>query len=734
MTTADRSQLRLFGIGKNNNSNNYSLSPSSLSGNGRYSSSKISKDDEIIMDSTNINHQRKRRVSEFIIRVPIDHLKKIGATDELNSLSRETQSFVGIATIHGLLRIYRGRGIFRLLWILVTIICVFFFLYQLVVLINQYQQKPTASHVSFILPEDGMAFPSVTICNYNSIRQSFVAELNRTTNGSFSYDLLKYLALSYLEVQLVVTASDEFPLQMGEELLQNFTQIVPNFTINGFFSNAGPLCDETLLLCSFGGREFNCCKYAQPILTDMGLCYRLELAKADEIFLQSQIHAGVANGLQIIADCHKEDQIEMESSANSDSEEETVDSFLRLLDQLISGIKSKSDITGLFAQVFDVGFRYYVHSDSELPALSSEGITVSPGTRVYSAVSPNRFKLLPEESWGNCTERWPDDLNDANIQYSSTKCKSLCRAKYYNDLCGCSPFIYNVKGADITAPVIPCPYCKLECDRWVYHTYNSYGEGFSEGALDYLKKRLPWTTKPHIKSNFVTINIFYRDMAYTQYEQMQSTTFTQVMSNIGGNMGMTLGMSLISIIEIIVYLSKTSWIFLSKKRREHLVEKKHYEKQREQTLKQTLEKAQQESSPHTFRRIANSIRRKVSQVWPKSPTQPKPNSTFFSSQLVDANLRGDGKITIGHEPIFAEVKVDADQILEILQENKVGRPRSVSCPRTYSRGWKTNEIILPTISSSSTIAISDSSSNNSSKNNNSFDIEKHNAENNCKYC
>uniref|UniRef100_A0A914Z555 Uncharacterized protein n=1 Tax=Panagrolaimus superbus TaxID=310955 RepID=A0A914Z555_9BILA len=240
-----------------------------------------------------------------------------------------------------------------------------------------------------------MAFPSVTICNYNSIRQSFVAELNRTTNGSFSYDLLKYLALSYLEVQLVVTASDEFPLQKGEELLQNFTQIVPNFTINGFFSNAGPLCEETLLLCSFGGREFNCCKYAQPILTDMGLCYRLELAKADEIFLQSQIHAGVANGLQIIADCHKEDQVEMESSSsNSDSEEETVDSFLRLLDQLISGIKSKSDITGLFAQVFDVGFRYYVHSDSELPALSSEGITVSPGTRVYSAVSPNRVRSL----------------------------------------------------------------------------------------------------------------------------------------------------------------------------------------------------------------------------------------------------------------------------------------------------------------------------------------------------
>ena len=218
----------------------------------------------------------------------------------------------------------------------------------------------------------------------------FFSELNRTTNGSFSYELLNYLALSYLETQLILTASEAFPLQRGEELLQNFTQIVPNFTINGFFESAGPLCEETLLICSFGGREFNCCKYAQPVLTDMGLCYRLELARTEEPYLRSQISAGVANGLQIVADCHKEDQIEMQSTAETTSDEETVDSFLRLLDRLISGIRSKSDITGLFSQVFDVGFRYYVHSDSERPALSSEGITVSPGTRVYSAVSPNR--------------------------------------------------------------------------------------------------------------------------------------------------------------------------------------------------------------------------------------------------------------------------------------------------------------------------------------------------------
>ena len=140
--------------------------------------------------------------------------------------------------------------------------------------------------------------------------------------------------------------------------------------------------------------------------------------------------------------------------------------------------------------------------------------------------------------------------------------------------------------------------------------------------------------------------------------------------------------------------------------------------QREETLNQTLEKARQESSPHTFRRIANSIRRKVSQVWPKSPTQPKPSSTFFPSELVDANLRGDGKVTIGQEPVFAEVKVDADQFLNLLRANK-GRPRSTSCPRSYSRNWDPHEI-LPTISSSSDMTSPDIPS---------FDNEKNDVEN-----
>lgn len=37
------------------------------------------------------------------------------------------------------------------------------------------------------------------------------------------------------------------------------------------------------------------------------------------------------------------------------------------------------------------------------------------------------------------------------------------------------------------------------------------------------------------------MNIFYRDLSYTEYQQIQSTNLVTTLSNIGGNMGMFIG-------------------------------------------------------------------------------------------------------------------------------------------------------------------------------------------------
>ncbi|TKR93992.1 hypothetical protein L596_008347 [Steinernema carpocapsae] len=336
--------------------------------------------------------------------------------------------------------------------------------------------------------------------------------------------------------------------------------------------------------------------------------------------------------LQIIADFHREEEI---------------------------GVGNDRGLLPLFMNEFENGFRYFVHTRETIPYLATEGISVSPGARVYSAISSQKnsgafigssclsfkreLRAPGRELVGNCTNEWPPNYK-TTVPYSATNCRALCRAAFFNSKCGCAPFIYNLgKKYDVCTPYdifscinkefnikddpdgytklkLPqCSECKVECESWLYHTYNSYGQGFSVGALKWLQKKNANWTAPHVKSNFVAINIFFRDMSFTQYMQVQSVSLTQTFSDIGGNMGMFMGMSLLSIIEVVIWLSKISWVAISKKRRHYLVDKKTQEKEREKRLEETLKSRSAtectddsiaSSTREKLKRIAGSFRRK----------------------------------------------------------------------------------------------------------------------------
>uniref|UniRef100_A0A1I8ATL6 Acid-sensing ion channel 1 n=1 Tax=Steinernema glaseri TaxID=37863 RepID=A0A1I8ATL6_9BILA len=185
------------------------------------------------------------KASELIIHVPVEHIKKIGETESMNSISRETEHFVGITTVHGPLRVYRGKGYYRYLWALALGCCVGLFLYQFTLLFQNFSGKPTVSQVSFILPEEGLPFPAVTICNYNPVRKSYVEALRNATD--FSEVLLDYLIQAYMDVQILVEGATLSQLQEGESALQAYKQRDPNFTINAFFQDAGLFCYQVFV-------------------------------------------------------------------------------------------------------------------------------------------------------------------------------------------------------------------------------------------------------------------------------------------------------------------------------------------------------------------------------------------------------------------------------------------------------------------------------------------------------
>uniref|UniRef100_A0A915NYF7 Uncharacterized protein n=1 Tax=Meloidogyne floridensis TaxID=298350 RepID=A0A915NYF7_9BILA len=92
-------------------------------------------------------------------------------------------------------------------------------------------------------------------------------------------------------------------------------------------------------------------------------------------------------------------------------------------------------------------------------------------------------------------------------------------------------------------------------------------------------------------------------------------------------MGLFLGMSLVSVIELATFLWKITWIFISKKRREHMIAKKCRDEEREKHLQATMEFALQQ------RRFAASIGRLAASQQQQAESKAPIAKISFSNPL-----------------------------------------------------------------------------------------------------
>ncbi|CAD6189853.1 unnamed protein product [Caenorhabditis auriculariae] len=480
-----------------------------------------------------------------------------------DAFQRETKHFTETTTMHGPKRIFQGKSWAMFFWAIAVVCAMGLLILQVYILTSTYLSQPIISQVTFVLSEDGMEFPLVTFCNLNPVRKAYALQMNST--GDVPPHLLEYLMYYNDDALSLYGGSDPQSLHEGDEELRVYQKLYPNFTADKFYFNSG----------------FDCCQYAKPSLTSLGKCYTLDLLNSDKEWMHEQVEPGIAAGLQVILDARVDEQFD-----------------------------GTDGHAPLFTNSFVDGYRYFVHPANTIPYLASDEITVSPNSVAYSAISSDRFVLLPSNEGGNCSDEWPQGYS-TDIPYSASNCAYLCKARYFVENCGCSPAVYNlnrkfttctpyetyvcmdakmrvVHNGSVNIEMPPCKECDKECSSLIYRAYNSYGNGLSMGAMTYLnKKNSSWTTK-YMRANFQIINVFFRDMSYTEYNQVADYSITQLLSDIGGNMGMFLGMSVITITEILMYFSKMFWIGLSSKRRDYMYNKKHKEQNREIAIDETI--------------------------------------------------------------------------------------------------------------------------------------------------
>nr|XP_045622532.1 degenerin unc-8-like [Procambarus clarkii] len=341
-------------------------------------------------------------------------------------------------------------------------------------------------------------------------------EVIRVFNNSHSPD--------FFDVMAIYTPNDRN--------IENFT-VEPKDFIN--------ICSHDQRPCSY--RQFH-----EWVSDRYGMCYtynsvfrKVQLKNKTEIKapLKKTSLVGPTNGLRLTVNIHK-------------------DKYLALLSQ-------------------EVGLRVIVHSPYQLPFPEDEGFNVSPG--FINSIKVSRTKL---ERVGPPHGTCQSESDSANFtEYSSIRCKKMCVEREIWRTCQCyqgSNPAYESKSPP--KPAEPCNQfnisqklcmdialfsyqrgiltcdCPPACSETVYEsqvTTSAENKEFYTIIQDRLKRKMGDDLCGN-ETGTVRIHLYLDSLSYQSIQESPSLSWDTLVSNFGGNLGLFIGMSLVTIAEILEFL------------------------------------------------------------------------------------------------------------------------------------------------------------------------------------
>ncbi|XP_048867147.1 acid-sensing ion channel 1C isoform X4 [Brienomyrus brachyistius] len=440
------------------------------------------------------------------------------------------------STLHGLSHIFLPGGVTirRLLWAAAFLSSLSIFLYQVADRVVEYYQYP---HVTILDEMDSplMFFPAITFCNYNSYRRS---QIRRN-------DLFWMAGMLGVEQ----TDFDDFLAALGQPV--DNSKFFPSKTFNmlEFVQRTSHNIDEMLLDCKYRGKDCGAENFT-TIYTRYGKCYTFNSGK-DGNPLLTTLKGGTGNGLEIMLDIQQDEYLPVWGETDETS--------------------------------YEAGIKVQIHSQDEPPFIDQLGFGVAPGFQTFVSCQQQRLQYLPPP-WGDCKSTAMD--SEFFSTYSITACRIDCETRYLVENCNCrmvhmpgtSSVCTPEQYKDCADPALDFlvekdnNYCVCEtpCNMTRYGKELSMVKIPSKASAKYLAKKFN-KTEQYIGENILVLDIFFEALNYEKIEQKKAYEVAGLLGDIGGQMGLFIGASVLTILEIFDYLyevfkDRVLGFFIRKKR------------------------------------------------------------------------------------------------------------------------------------------------------------------------
>ncbi|EDV23148.1 uncharacterized protein TRIADDRAFT_58139 [Trichoplax adhaerens] len=457
-------------------------------------------------------------------------------SDDSNSLASFDleEHFANVTSCHGMIHIFDHKTSFlrRYVWGIATFAAFTACIIGCINLLHNLLSHPTNISVK-IHHTNKMLFPAVTLCNFNQ----------------FSRTLISRKDIRHLDTVLSAYNHDHtIPKEDLKEAEDYFkSKIHGHFDFSQYNQELGLQKEDLILSCTWNGEKCGSKNFSR-VFTSYGNCYTFNGGSANHPLL-NQHGRGAAHGLSLILNIEQ----------------------YKYTPELMVGAPN-------------VGIRCSIHYYKSLPRMESQGIAIPPGAHAYAAIPGTEVTNYQKKPWGQCGEKKLKYYK----YYSMSACLHEDETLFAETTCQCrDPRLPGNEKACTPIQMLEClipamsryreqdrnlSSCPEVCERVEYVPQVSYAkipakimaeEIASKYNLHQVHKKAiieggivdnSTSVKQFIRDNLVFLDIFFKNLYNTTTTQARDASFSQFLSNVGGQIGLFIGGSFLTLLEIVEYI------------------------------------------------------------------------------------------------------------------------------------------------------------------------------------
>ncbi|XP_034488710.1 pickpocket protein 19 [Drosophila innubila] len=495
------------------------------------------------------------------------HRSKVKRGKFLRLMIPYLRGYCTLSSVHGFryLTDPKLRVFERFIWLLIlvgTFICATIVYVDLAALYNSERTQTTIENT--MTPIFYVPFPSVGLCMLNRVNwfvlENEASDIFLGVNASKEKkEIFKHFfaAVSNMHFNNMRSLSNFF---RNESLAAGIGEL-DGLDVTNVLKHINLRCTDNFVECNWRSKPYNCCDLFELQRTELGNCWVFnsqvstetrQRGKEDKYYPRRNAQNGPGSGLQV---------------------------YIRRNKSL-----SRSSVKGVHVMIKQPG--QWSDSTRLLPPDSNNRISVMPrftgsDERTRSLSPRTRHCVFPDEIMDPLYKNLP------GFVYWRGNCRSRCHQEYVVKLCNCSPSLFfpihkDDNFTDCKASEFKCLYdhrmtfsverlaleseyvddvytdsmtcdCLNSCSQLVYDTIHS------SSAMD--------DTEIDKEMDSIHIDVFFQSPWFIKYQTHMRFTFVELLASFGGIIGLFLGASLLSAIEVIYYFTIGLYLYLFDGRR-----------------------------------------------------------------------------------------------------------------------------------------------------------------------